>query len=144
MPTPHVNPMDGSDVDSWAAPDGTNIGARFDSFGRRRNGTTGAPTVAVGAGAGSGATASVAGTDEFGVVTVNTGTSSAAGTLATVTFNQGFKTAPIVSIDAGDAVSAAAQLYYTSTTATLVIKTAAIPTASTSGLKIAYMNVGGA
>lgn len=58
-------------------------------------GNSGAPTVAVGAGAGSGATASIAGTNLAGVVTVSTGTSTTGSSvLATITFNGTLGTAP--------------------------------------------------
>lgn len=121
-----------------------NIVARFDSSGRRRIGTTTAPTVVVGAGAGSSATATVAGTDEHGVITVTTGASGAgAGTLATLTFYGAYNTAPTVSVGFGDQYSAAAEVYYTSTATAVVIKAAATP-ASSQALKITYHAVGGA
>lgn len=52
------------------------------------------PTVTAGAGAGTGATASVTGTNMAGVITLNTGTATASGTLFTLTFNGTLATAP--------------------------------------------------
>jgi hypothetical protein len=119
------------------------LGARHDSQGRRRVGTTTAPSVAVGGNAGSGSSATVVGTDEAGVITVVAGTGAAAGTLATLTFATAFAVAPVFSLDAGDQYGAAANLYANSTTTTLVVKAAGTP-ASSQTYKINYINVGGA
>lgn len=137
----HFSLGDGSDDLSVTHADGTK-GARFDSLGRRRIGTTAAPTVVVGAGAGTGSpAATVAGTDEHGSVAVTLGTSPAAGILATVTFNAPYAVAPIVSVTPKDADSAGAKLYATATTTTLVIKAAAA--ASGGPLHVDYVVVGG-
>jgi len=143
MAIPKHNPVDGTDVSSYRNPDGS-LTARFDTYGRRRVGTTTAPTVAAGAGAGSGATASLAaGTDEHGTVRVVTAGTPAAGTLVTVTFNQPYATTPAtVRLAAGDASSAAAQLYATVSTTALTIKYAGTLAASQT-LAIYYSVVGG-
>lgn len=118
------------------------VGVRFDGYGRRRNGTTPKPSVLKGAGTGTGGSATIAGTDEFGVVTVVTGTTSVAGILATVTFSTPFAVAPTVFVSCGDADSAAAQVYATSTASTLVIRSVTPADAKT--YKISYWAVGGA
>lgn len=143
MPSPHVSPGDGSDVSSWDVGGGA-LGARFDSAGRRRVGTTTKPTAAAGANAGVSATATVVGTDEHGVVTIGTGASgTGAGTLATLTFTTPFAVAPVVVLTPGDAVSAAKQLYATVSTTALTIKSAADPTAGQT-LKVNYSLIAGA
>lgn len=123
----------------------TKVGARFDSQGRRRVGTTAAPTVASGAGAGTSPTVTVVAgsTDEHGVIQVAAGASTVAGILATVTFNQAYAVAPIAVLAAQDVNSAAAGLYATTTTTTLVIKSTSAVTASAT-TKVSYVAVGGA
>lgn len=55
----------------------------------------GTPTIAAGAGAGTGPTLAITGSDQAGVITVTTGTSTTASSvLATVTFGQAFSVAP--------------------------------------------------
>jgi hypothetical protein len=119
------------------------LGARFDYRGRRRLNSDVAPTVAAGTAAGTSPTISVAGTDEFGVVTITLGTSPTTGTLATVTFAQAYGTTPIcIGVTQNDTV-AALQLYANATTTALTIGNhTASPTAGT--YKISYQIVGGA
>jgi hypothetical protein len=141
MPSPHISPRDGSDLESWFVGN-HELGARFDAEGRRRVGTTPVPTIAVGAGAGSGSPAvAIAGTDEHGSVTVTLGTSPTTGTLATVTFNEPYASAPVVCVTPKDVASAAAKIYATATTTTLVILAAAA--ASGGPLHVDYVVVGG-
>ena len=69
--------------------------------------TSGAPTVAEGAGAGTGATVQLTGTDSAGVITVTTGTlPTAAATVVTVTFASAFDYAPAVVLSPGNAATA--------------------------------------
>lgn len=138
MGSPRLNLGDGTDTLSVQNADGS-LGARFDSAGRRRVGTTTAPIVAVGAGAGTGASATIAGTDEHGTVSITEGSSPAAGTLATVTFHQAYATTPIAYVSGQDAHSSA--LNVTATTTGLVIAAGAAITGNT---KINYLVVGGA
>lgn len=91
-------------------------------------------TIAAGAGAGTGATASVAtgSSDYFGAITINTGTSTAAGILATVTFGNNYAVAPTAFLEAGTAGSAGLQHYVSGTSvSTFVVSVANVPTAST-------------
>lgn len=139
---PRVNQLNGTDVFSYANADGTNICARFDQFGRRRVGTTPAPSVALGAAAGTGSpSATVTGTDEAGVINITAGTSPTTGTLVTLTFNQAFATAPVVHVTPQDANGAAADYWVASTTAHFVVSAA---TAIGGNTKISYTLTGGA
>jgi hypothetical protein len=120
------------------------LGARFDSLARPRAATTPAPTAVVGAGAGTGATVtSVTGTDSVGNVTIQTGTSPAAGTVVTVTFSTPFTTAPFVQLEPKDSGGAAALYYVNSTTTTFTVKTVNVPPASTA-VSFDYTVTGGA
>jgi len=114
-------------------------GARYDLQGRRRLGTTTAPTVTVGAAAGTGAAAAtVAGTDEFGIVSVTMGTSPTTGVLATVTFAVAYDAVPSIVI-LQDQDGKATSITYTVTATQLVISVGAAITGNT---KINYMVVG--
>lgn len=145
--SPHVNPGDGSDVVSWVNPD-SSVGARFDSWGRRRqNAVATSPTVAAGAAAGTSPTVSLGSgsSDEFGTVSVTAGTGSpAAGTLATVTFALPYATTPALGL-AFENDSEATQLgvYATVSTTALTIKTRTAVAASADVYSISYLIVGG-
>lgn len=109
------------------------LGARFDYLGRPRQGTTAAPTVAAGANAGTGAVVTAhTGTDSHGNIQITTGTSAAAGTIATVTFANAFTgtNPPIVQIEPKD-VGAAALYYATCTNTVLTVKVQGTPASST-------------
>lgn len=142
MPTPRSNP-DGGDTNSVSNPDGS-IGSRFDNWGRRRQSTNTKPSAAAGAGAGTSPTLATTGTDEFGTVTVTAGTSPAAGTLTTITFNKAFSTTPAaVLISAKDSASAALNPYASATTTTLTIGVQGAPTGA-AVYNYYYSVVGGA
>ena len=122
------------------------LSQRLDAFGRPRQATTSSPSAyVIGAGAGGGASvASHSGTDSHGTVTINTGTSPAAGTIVTITFAQPFvgTNPPIVQIEPKDA--GATGLYYANcTNTTLTVKAAAAVPASTTAA-FDYFVVGGA
>jgi hypothetical protein len=71
-------------------------------------GTTPAPTIAAGAGAGTSPTVSVSGNDMIHKISITTGTSPAASaTVATITFNTAYSTAPKVILSPAGANSAA-------------------------------------
>lgn len=133
MPLPGYNNGDGNDTFSFTNPDGS-VGTRFDLWGRPRQGlgSTG-PVVAVGAGAGTGATVTAhTGTDCHGNIQITSGTSTAAGTLCTITFAHPFvgTNPPVVQLEAKDAGASA--LYYAACTNTvLTVKLVNAPTAST-------------
>jgi hypothetical protein len=122
------------------------LSQRLDAFGRPRQGTTGAPVVAIGAGAGAGATITAhTGTDSHGNVQIHTAGSPAANSpVVTVTFAQPFvgTNPPVVQIEPKDA--GAANLYYASCTNTVL--TISCATAPTTGTNYAfdYFVVGGA
>lgn len=141
-----LNPGDGSDVASWQNPDGS-AGARYDSVGRRRATTqVTAPAKAAGAGAGTSPTVTLVSgaTDEHGVLSVVAGTSPAAGTLATITFNKAYATAPaVVIVSANDAATALLNPYGSATTTVLTIGVGSAPTGAAT-YKIHYLVVGGA
>jgi hypothetical protein len=126
MSVPHSRLGDGSDDFSVANPDGvTQLGARFDSNGRRRQGVQPtAPTVAIGAGAsaggGSPSVTSHTGTDEHGNITLHTGTTPVAGVAATLTFATPYTgtNPPIVQIEPKD--SGASALYFATCTNTVL------------------------
>ena len=119
------------------------LGARFDYRGRRRLNADVAPTVAAGTAAGTSPTVSVAGTDEFGVVTVTLGSSPTTGTLATVTFAEAYASAPICIAVTQNDTTAALQLYANATTTALTIGNhTSTPSAGT--YKISYHVIGGA
>ena len=85
--------------------------------------TSGTTSIAVAAGAGTGATASISGNDTSGVITVNTGTGTAAGNLATITFASSYGSAPKVLLTPKDvpAASTYPQFQYTSGTSTFTL-----------------------
>jgi ABC-type enterochelin transport system substrate-binding protein len=121
----------------------TKVGARFDSQGRKRVGTTTAPAVAAGAAAGTSPTAvSVTGTDEVGTAAFTSGTTPTTGTLLTITFAQPYAATPHVIISPQDADSAAIKLSAVATTTALTISAGVAPAAGAH--KIAYLVVGGA
>ena len=121
------------------------LGARFDYRGRRRVNADVAPTVAAGTAAGTSPTVSVAGTDEFGVVSVTGGSGSpSAGTLATVTFSEAYATTPALALVVqNDSEATQLGVYCTVSTTALTIK---CRTAATSAdvYSINYVVVGGA
>jgi hypothetical protein len=90
----------------------------------------GEPAVAAGAGAGTGATVEISGTDTSGTIVVTTGTSPAAGILATVTFAVPFASAPRVRFQAANAAAAAVSAYPTESTTTFTISATAGAAAS--------------
>lgn len=97
--------------------------------------TGSAPTAAVQAGAGTSATATVAGRDSAGVVTVTSGSASlAAGAQAILTFAQAYAVAPVPVVSGASAVAEALQPYASATTTTLTIGFATAPSASTAYL----------
>lgn len=102
------------------------------------------PSVAVGSGAGAGATASVAGSDQAGTVSITTAGTPAVGTLVTLTFATPYSVVPSVSIDAGDTHTAVAALYATVTTTALTIAYAGTAPAAAQSLKVYYSCIGGA
>lgn len=133
-----------NDQDGLVYPSGA-LGARFDYLGRRRQGTTSAPVVAAGTNAGAGAAVTAhTGTDEHGNIQITTGTSAAAGILATVTFAQAYTgtNPPIVQIEPKDA-GAVSLFYATCTNTVLTIKTVNAPTSSTL-ISFDYYVTGGA
>lgn len=104
-----------------------------------------APSVAAGSGAGAGATAAVAGTDQYGVISITTAGTPAAGTLATLTFATPYaNSVPTVSVSAGDAHTAVAGLYATSTGTAVTISYAGTAPAAAQSLKVNYHVIGGA
>ena len=135
MPIPHLHAADGTDATSVKNSDGT-LGARFDSYGRERQGTQPGPTVAVGAGAAGGTGSSVVahtGTDNIGNIQIHSGTVPVAGALATVTFAVPFTgtNPPIVQLEAKDAGGAAIFYYATCTNTVLTVNTQLAAAAST-------------
>lgn len=145
MAIPHINTADGSDALSFKNVDST-VGTRFDAWGRPRQGTTTGPSaVVIGAGAGTGAAVtSHTGTDSHGNVLIQTGTTPAAGTIATITFGTAFTgtNPPVVQIEPKDA--GAVGLYYANcTNTTLTVKAAAAVVASVPA-SFDYFVVGGA
>lgn len=120
------------------------LSTRLDYRGRMRASNTPAGTVVVGAAAGNGATSAslVAGsTDDIGTLQVVAAGTTAAGTLATITFHDPYITAPFVQLQARDAVGAAAIYYATTTTTQLVVKVTNAPAVGT--LLVDYDCTGG-
>lgn len=106
-------------------------------------GQTVAPTKTNGAGAGTSPTITVSGSDEAGQVSITLGTSPAAGTLVTLTFQTAYAVAPVVVVSAVDTTTATVGSFYASATTTqVVIGTHGTPTSGT--LKLNYVVVGGA
>lgn len=102
------------------------------------------PAVVIGAGAGAGAAVTASsGCDQWGSVTFTSAGTPAAGVLLTVTFGTPYAVAPVVSIDAADARTAACQLYAVATTTTLTISANAAISVGT-GCTVNYVVVGGA
>lgn len=112
----------------------------------RSNGSSHAKAVAPkktnGAGSGTSPTITVSGVDEVGSVTVVTGSSPAAGTLVTLTFNKAYAVAPdAVLVSAADSATATVGSFYASATTTaLTIGTHGTPSGT---LKIYYAVLGG-
>jgi hypothetical protein len=105
---------------------------------------TPAPVVAAGAGLGSGSpSATVVGMDEWGTLTLVVGTSPAAGTLATVTFQNAYSVqAPAVVISAVDSATATVGGFYASVTKTAItVGTHGTPAGT---MKVNYAVIGGA
>lgn len=140
--SPRISPRDGSDVVSYDV-GGGRLGARFDSVGRRRVGTTTKPVATKAAGAGTSPTVSNTGTDEHGTLTVVAGTSPATGALATLAFSKAYAATPaVVIVSPADAASAALQPYASATTSTLTIGVGVAPT-NAATYKFNYVVVGG-
>lgn len=94
--------------------------------------TGSAPTAAPQAGAGTSATATVAGRDTAGVVTVTSGSASlAAGAQVVLTFNKPFAVAPVPVVSGASAAAEALQPYASATTTALTIGFGSAPSAST-------------
>lgn len=110
-----------------------NAGERLPVVTRLLSTTTAAPTATAGAGAGTSGSATAVGTDFAGAITVGTGTSPAAGALATITFNLPYASTPrAVLLTPLDGPSAALTPYVSAiTTTSITIGTAATPAAST-------------
>lgn len=100
------------------------------------------PTIAAGAGAGTSPTVAIqaGSSDSAGVANITTGTTAAAGVLATVTFNRAFRNAPkVILVSRQDAIAnALLPAVGTITTTTFVIRTPSTPADSTA-YKIAYL-----
>lgn len=92
---------------------------------------TAAPAIAAGAGAGTSPTVSVSGTDASGEVSVTTGTTPAAGLLATLTWVTAYSSAARVVLCATNAAAAALQPHSAGTTTTGTVSVAVAPAAST-------------
>jgi hypothetical protein len=142
----HVAQGDGTDTLGFDVSGGRGqVGARFDAFGRPRQGTTGAPVVAVAAGAGAGATVTAhTGTDSHGTITIHTAGTPAPGALATVTFVNPYTgtNPPVVQIEPKDA---GANLFYWAACTNTVLTINVVGTPGT-GVNLAfdYFVVGGA
>ncbi|HSX53226.1 MAG TPA: hypothetical protein VLF90_02570 [Patescibacteria group bacterium] len=80
--------------------------------------------IASNANCGTGCTVSISGNDTAGIITINTGTSAAAGTQATITFANAYGSAPTVVLTPKDvpAGSTYPQYYYGSNTTTFDLK----------------------
>lgn len=96
-------------------------------------GNSGTPSIAAGAAAGTTPTISITGTDLGFRITLTVGTSPTTGTLATVTFNRPYGSAPFVSASDKNANAAALGVrpYNTTTTTTLTLSVGTALTAST-------------
>lgn len=146
MPIPHLAHADTSDVFSVKNAGTGDIGARFDTYGRRRQNTqVGSTAVAAGAGAGTSPTvALVSGSsDEFGTVSVTAGSTPATGTLATVTFAEPYAATPFATVAENDSQATQLGVYCTVSTTALTIKGRAAGTQSDVYL-VNYRVVGGA
>lgn len=129
MPTPHLHAADGTDAFSVQNTDGT-VGARFDTYGRRRVGTTKKPVATAAAGAGTTPTITNTGTDEHGQLTVTAGTSPAAGSLATLAFSAALNTPVVVIVSPNDNATSALTPYASASGSTLTIGVHVAPTAA--------------
>lgn len=96
------------------------------------------PTIAAGTGAGTSPAVSVTGDDRSGKVNITIGSAPAPGILATITFANAFTVAPNIVLSPGDAQSAAADLYWTSSTTGFSVRCASTPEAA-DGLTISYL-----
>ncbi len=85
------------------------------------------PAVAAGGGAGSGAKVSVSGGDHAGTVTVTTGTTPAAGTLASITFSAVYGAAPHVCLTPRDGGGAALQIFVATAASAFSVKCNGVP-----------------
>jgi hypothetical protein len=143
----HIRLGDGSDDLSVSNPDTSNIGARFDAYGRPRQGTTPSPAVVLGTGAGTSPTGLVhTGTDAHGNIAFTSGsTPPSASTIATITFSSPYvgSNPPVVQIEAKDTGGASALYYATCTNSALTIKCVNALPASTA-VSFDYSVVGGA
>lgn len=104
----------------------------------------GASTIAAGAAAGSSPTVSVSGNAVAGTITISTGTSAATGVLATVTLPVTFQngcTAVLTPADS-DAAAAAAKIFVTSTSSTVVINVGTSALADSTQFKWTYTVIG--
>lgn len=109
-------------------------------------GSSTGPSIAAGTGAGTGPTISINGTDAAGVLNITTGsTPAASATVATITFNAAYGTAPFVVLTPADAVTAALsgneQVYIdfaSTTTALFVLKIGSTNLAGSTSYKWHY------
>jgi hypothetical protein len=90
------------------------------------------PTITAGSGAGTSPTVSISGNDITGTISITTGTSPAASTLATITFSTAYGTAPNVLLTPVGSVSASIQYNLgSSSTTNFTLNTGTAPAAST-------------
>jgi hypothetical protein len=82
--------------------------------------TSATPTIAVGANAGTGATVSIVGTNQDGIITVNTGTGATTGILCTITMSGAFaypnSCTPVITHSSGPAITGDVTVIPTATT----------------------------
>lgn len=96
----------------------------------RTTGSAPSPATA-GAGAGTGATVTVAGNDTAGIITITTGTTPAAGLLATLTWASSYPAAPRIVVTPTNAAAAGLPVFTGSSTSTGTFSAATAATAST-------------
>lgn len=102
-----------------------------------------APAAAVQAGAGTGATATVAGRDTAGIITLTSGSGSvASGNQVVVTFAKPFAVAPVVMTNAANAAAATGVQRYASTTTTSFTVGFGVAPATGTAYAISYVVVG--
>jgi hypothetical protein len=94
----------------------------------------GTPSRSGGSALGSGGTASVNGTDTAGSISINTGSSPAAGCFVTISFSQKFNATPHVVISPSNSSSAGLDYYTNRSNTNFSVCAANVPTASTTYL----------
>ncbi|HKU18712.1 MAG TPA: hypothetical protein VJP80_05560 [Candidatus Saccharimonadales bacterium] len=87
------------------------------------------PSISKGSAVGGGGTASLSGSDTSGSITINTGSSPAAGCFATVTFSKAFSNTPHIVLTPVGSAAAGLQYYITRTTTGFTLCTASAATA---------------